>query len=532
MAKLEATVVGKNIFTYIPKGNKSYTHEDISQHLKKYKLCDALQLIGQVAFKVFQRTERTPVYKGIPITLGILAYLAMHLVEDSNDYRSSDMKEEDLLKAIDMYYGLAEPFTTNGENPLGCLLRAGASQFDYDRELRHTIPRTWIIYQQIWPQMKESEGVDISAALQSSIGLSLHEILVLSFTFFSTAYKGYLQVIEDLEQFPEPLRKILSLEKQQAFLDWISCSYQDFRVLSRSDTLPSSEYEHFRFNPFYIKPALTPDRSPKQGIEPVYITPVPTLINYRATNGLYFSLSDHFRSSTGTQAFRNAFGYVFQEYVGTLLRQAFGDENVIAEWKYANKKEQKDTPDWIVICNGRAVLIEVKQSGLYLPAKKWANEKDIQKDLKHTIGKGAFQMWKFISDLDSGVCEPPEPLRGTEIVEKLVVTFDRSYFVNSIIRDEIRRLYPALPTNYHWHTIAIEELEYVLGRTESSFTDFLEKKRCDTKYDEMDFRDYHARVRAESGNKNQTKNAYLDSVFEAFFSGLGLEQLAAKIPTL
>jgi hypothetical protein len=28
----------------------------------------------------------------------------------------------------------------------------------------------------------------------------------------------------------------------------------------RADTPPSNEYEHFRFNPLYVKPALIPDR--------------------------------------------------------------------------------------------------------------------------------------------------------------------------------------------------------------------------------------------------------------------------------
>jgi hypothetical protein len=79
----------------------------------------------------------------------LLAYLAMHLIEDSNDYRSSDMQEENLLQAIDMYYGLADPFIVDSTNPLGCLLRAGSAQFDYDRETRHTISRTLVIYQEI-----------------------------------------------------------------------------------------------------------------------------------------------------------------------------------------------------------------------------------------------------------------------------------------------------------------------------------------------------------------------------------------------
>ncbi|MEO0645945.1 MAG: hypothetical protein AAFZ17_07310 [Cyanobacteria bacterium J06650_10] len=528
MAEFKATVAGKNIVTYVPRGNKKYTHQDISQYLKKFKLNDALRLIGEAAYNVFQHTEGTPDSNGIPVTIGTLAYLSMHLIEDSNDYRSSDMTNETLLTAIDMYCGLADPFMANNEDPLGCLLRAGAAQFDYDRELRHTIPRALLLYEEIWNEVEEAKDIDIADAIRDMTGLSLQELLILNFVFFSTAHKGYLQIVENLEQFPEPLREVLSLEKQQAFLNWISCSYQDFRTLSRADIPPSDEYEHFRFNPLYLKPAITPDRTPKQGMEPVYITPVPTLINYRATNGLYFALSDYFRELTRNQDFRNAFGHVFQRYVGRILKQAFGEENVIAEWQYTDKKNRKDTPDWIVICNGRAILLEVKQSGLYLPAKKWAKEADIKKDLKRTIGKGALQMWIFHNDLDRGICKPPKKLDGVKISERIVVTFDRSYFLNSVMPDKVREIYPNLPADYHWHTIAVEELEYLLN-TESDLASFLAQKRGEPDYDKMDFKDYHYHSRADSKDSHELKNTYLDSIFETFFDGFGLDQLSEKL---
>ena len=69
-----------------------------------------------------------------------------------------------------------------------------------------------------------------------------------------------------------------------------------------------------------------------------------------------------------------------------LLQKAVGESNVQQEWRYGSKKNGKAAPDWFVIQNGTALLIEVKQSGLYLPAKKWGQLDEIQKDLTRNIG--------------------------------------------------------------------------------------------------------------------------------------------------
>jgi hypothetical protein len=81
---------------------------------------------------------------------GVLAYLSMRLIESSDDDRSKDMTVDDLLKAIDMYLGLPDPFQEDSDNLQGFLIRFGASQLDYAREARHLLPRTLIIYENLW----------------------------------------------------------------------------------------------------------------------------------------------------------------------------------------------------------------------------------------------------------------------------------------------------------------------------------------------------------------------------------------------
>jgi hypothetical protein len=416
-----------------------------------------------------------------------------------------------------MYLGLPEPFLEDSDNLQGFLIRFGASQFDYAREARHLIPRTLLIYEKLWTKSGNCNQVDITDAIKSFSGLNLREILVLSFVFVSRATDGFFRLIEDIDQYPDTLKPYLDINKQEAFANWISCKYNDFRCLSKSDTLPDMDYEKFRFNPLLKKPAIIPDRKPNSYLSQVYITPIPALISRRVTTGLYFTLSEYFLYNK-EKDFRKTFGKVFQEYVGLLLKKAVGELNVHEEWRYEVKKDPKDTPDWFVIQNGTALLIEVKQSGLYLPAKTWGQLSDIKKDLKRNIGAGVHQMWKFEEDRRKGLCTVPDWLDGIEITERLVVTYDRSYFVNYSLRDEIRQLYPCIPESFHWHSISVEELEYFLGIPSINLMDALKEKRLDTEGDRMDFRDYYSRKYSQEN----CRNPYLDSVYESFFHDLGL----------
>ena len=94
MAKFEGSIIGKDIITYNPKGGKRYSPDDIGQSLKKFKLCNALRLIGQLSYKIHTHYEGLQIIKNIPVYDAVLAYLSMRLIESSNDYRSENMTIE------------------------------------------------------------------------------------------------------------------------------------------------------------------------------------------------------------------------------------------------------------------------------------------------------------------------------------------------------------------------------------------------------------------------------------------------------
>ena len=78
--------------------------------LRKFQLHEALRLIGSLSYQwFFTQKQSVGEVRGVPVSDSLLAYLAMRLIESSNDYRSVNMAEADILRAADMYWGLPDP---------------------------------------------------------------------------------------------------------------------------------------------------------------------------------------------------------------------------------------------------------------------------------------------------------------------------------------------------------------------------------------------------------------------------------------
>ena len=208
MSIFEESIAGKNIITYIPRGGKRYTTDEIGQYLRKFKLCDALKLIGELSAKI--KSHERLYINNVPVFNGVLAYLSMRLIENSNDYRSKDMDINNLLTAIDMFFGLPDPFEEDSENAQGCFIRFGASQLDYDREVRHLFPRSLIIYGDLWNTVAGSSKFDIADAIQSFCGLTLKEILFLGLAFSGRARNGFFRLYEKTDNYPDSLKNYFS----------------------------------------------------------------------------------------------------------------------------------------------------------------------------------------------------------------------------------------------------------------------------------------------------------------------------------
>jgi hypothetical protein len=158
--KIEGSLLGQPIITYRSKGNKSYSPQEIGQYLRQFTLWKALTFIGKISFEnLLPKYSKTLQIKGVSTSDGILAYLSMLLVKNSNDHRGKEMQIDDLLKAIDMYFGLPDPLLEHERNNIDeYFIRYGAFEFDYNAKIsRHLISRSLIIFKHLWAEVDKAK---------------------------------------------------------------------------------------------------------------------------------------------------------------------------------------------------------------------------------------------------------------------------------------------------------------------------------------------------------------------------------------
>ena len=518
MEKTGLSLLEKRLNVYTPRGGKSYTREDFENFMKRHQLHEWLRLIGKLSHQnFFMQAETAQQLGGVPISDSVLTYLTMRAVESSNDYRGNAPALSDLAKAADMYWGLPDPIETDGE-AYSCLLRFGNSQFDYQRRLDNLLPRSLAIYRDLWS--KVADTVDIATVVEDIAGCGIEDILMYTFAFTAKSLKngGYFRLFTSVDSDDAELVELFAEEKQVRFVNWLSCDYNTFRDQARTHLrkLPDPKYEKQRFNPLLRYPLLKPDSNPLPGARQVYIVPVPRLVHERVTRGLYFELSDHFMGSGKSHPFKQSFGSVFQEYVGELLKDAVGSPRVLPEFKYG--KEEKLTPDWMVVDGDQCILIEVKQAGLYLNAKMWGEINSVKQDLSQSVGAGVRQLWKFEQAIQSGKHPELSHLTSIKRFHRLIVSYDNLYYANWILKEKIKEVLTAagdgIPADYNWQIISIDELEFLLGMHGADLIKVSNHKQSSDEDSGLDFGDYLSKYYSA----RSAKNPYLERIREQFFN--------------
>lgn len=157
-----------------------------------------------------------------------------------------------------------------------------------------------------------------------------------------------------------------------------------------------------------------------------FACPIPTLLFWRITTGLYYSLKD-------IDGFFTEFGSSFQRYVGEVLsaRVTSAKRAILAEEEYHVGKNRKHTVDWIVQQGDEAALfIECKTKRM-----TWASKAEIadlaalQKDLD-ALAVAVVQVYKTIVDYRAG-SYPQLPFAEGRQVFPMVVTLEDWYFFGS-----------------------------------------------------------------------------------------------------
>ena len=202
---------------------------------------------------------------------------------------------------------------------------------------------------------------------------------------------------------------------------------------------------------------------------------------------MYFHLIDRFRKGNKRNKFKELFGYVFQEYVGELLHFYFHNWDVIPEIKYKKGKGKfQDSADWFVTKDDKLIIIEVKQSSIFLKSKQNPSMDVITSDLRKTVIKAVKQLSVTERDIKEKKYPELKIFENIDSFLKLIVIndplFNANFLVKTILKKEVEDI--------TFQIININDFETILSsqsHAESLFDVLYFKSLEDN---EMDFNEY------------------------------------------
>jgi len=524
--RLMGQLDGKDIVVY---GRLKRTSVDeFRRHLRKHPTYELLRVLGRVGWSI-----EGPLAGQVPFTMHGVACISMCAILFSNDHRSSrhPIDAKYLAHLFDLFFHLTDPISEGSGSAEEYMLRAGEHQFIYQGDLLHQLPRMWLILDELWKAVPEaiSQVPDPLASFSSLSGLEFEQACIIAFAVAGASQRGEL---DPFSKYPDgsaktKLAAAFSERNKRAFLQWVSADYGTVRNKASASKPPSDAYLMYRFNPLRVFPLIRPDVAIEGGTSDTAFLPVWRLLFERVTSGVFHELAEAHNLGNNNNPFRNAFGHVFQAYVGRLLREALTNSDVKPEWKYDLNGRTVDTPDWIVVEGNRAVVIEVKHSALLFETKQWGDLESLRGDLRKSIGTAVRQLATFqsaISNSISGV----KSMQGLQL-QLVVVTFDRLHYANSVIRDELANVAEELKLSAvpHVHIASAEGFEYLLGACEGkSLFEILDEKRSEESSDRMDFGDWLARRRAPGAPR--VANSFLRRRYDEFFAAFGISGIGGR----
>jgi len=222
----------------------------------------------------------------------------------------------------------------------------------------------------------------------------------------------------------------------------------------------------------------------------------PELINYAATRGMYFFITD-FADAGLNAAFANA----FEAYVADILCTAYGLDNVLTEEAERKTGWTGKNNDVTVILHNAALLLECKNSGLFSVAKRSADPVDIANDIRKNLanaekGKGLFQLYDKINAIKAGSLPKALQDKYANVTNyfPVLLLHDEIWFANrpevmkNLINEELR-VHGISSFSYQiWHVEELERLLMTVPREQ--LPTVLDEKFNDPRYSSLDLTAY------------------------------------------
>jgi len=254
--------------------------------------------------------------------------------------------------------------------------------------------------------------------------------------------------------------------------------------------------------------------------EDAIVCPLPTLLFWRITGGLYYEMRHDPR-------FAIPFGHSFQSYIGEVLKRVClsNEISIISEMEYGSRKHRKQSVDWIVSDAQSALLIECKAKRLTWNAKVASEgaaslHEDIDK-----LAESVVQVYKSIRDYQADKY-PDYPFQFARKIYPVVVTTENWHLFGGLMPNRLRDAVEQKLKNENIPTGCLSDMPYSIWAAEEleagmqllnsmGIQRFMDGKLTDP---EMNTWEWHAYI-SNISNKRTPRNLFTDE-FQSIFKDI------------
>jgi hypothetical protein len=309
-------------------------------------------------------------------------------------------------------------------------LRKIGSQVRWNIQHHNMWGRTFYIYGELIEKNGTPDLIRdiVTTKFEEKFHLSIIDFIKLGFIVFCGSQQPGCMNREYLEIARRQRISIPDDNTILTFLGHISVDPLTFRKMCANNASHEDHLKTYEFNPLFMYPLIrfSYNDDKKLARYDDFIAPVPLLLTYRFTTGLYYQLFNAF----GKNEFSDSFGLHFEHYVEDLLKWYHLPGKIVPEGDIrsiipSQKKGQHIAiPDWIIFCEEGIILLECK-------ATKYSQEIYEHGLNASESAKGCIrQLNKGINQLKSFEQYIPKIMQAYSIanknlpIQKVIVTFE------------------------------------------------------------------------------------------------------------
>lgn len=392
------------------------------------------------------------------------ATLASYAVQWSNPQRPLP----NISDFLDLYHHVGEYITLDPivfdeaanaafqKNYDTVLLRLAGQQFRYFRGGIFNLARAKLLWDdaaKLARQRRNFPKVDLDKYFSHVVGANLDDMLGVAMVALASvdgenSSFNRQRFITARNETPLRLPEDRTL---QQILGFLAADRDEFRELAATNKLLDRRYRIYDFNPLHMKPLIRSLRGAnRRAEEDVFLAPIPNLLASRISDGVYYEAVFEQRVDI-----LRAFGFVFEEYIGIILRASGLERKILTEQDIRSRGYGGKAPDFVVVEGDTITLLECKSCRMPVNRLGRDSTDDYFAMGLRQVHKALKQLREFIYAVRQGKVKG---LEGVKNIVPTVITFEPLYLLNnSPFHDKLADLWPTdLPD---WNCLSVVDVE-------------------------------------------------------------------------